>query len=89
MEFIFLFLILISFLVATGGFIWGILFLVKDVPQKGQNLPLWLIMFIFFGIPALGLYLLLTERVKWGIFWLIGVPFIFGIFGLGLVIFIA
>ena len=79
MEILALLFFLLLGLSSLAIFIGGIVFIARDAGKHNQSVALWVILFLFFGVVALAIYLFVTGRIGWGIFWLIGYPFIIGI----------
>lgn len=78
MEVLGLLLALSLFLVAFAILIGSIVFVVKDAEKQNQNVVLWVVLYIFFGNLALSIYLFVTNRIGWGLFWLLVYPTILG-----------
>lgn len=78
MEVLGLLLVLVLFLVAFAILIGSIVFVVKDAEKQKQNVVLWVVLYIFFGNLALSIYLFVTNRIGWGLFWLLVYPTILG-----------
>lgn len=77
MEAVLLISMLLGGLIGLAIFIGGIVFIARDAGKHNQSVALWVILFLFFGILALAIYLFVTGRVGWGLFWLLGFPVIF------------
>jgi len=75
----FIVVILSIFLMVLIG---GAIYIVKDTKKRKLNTIIWILIYalagVFIGIDfiVLGIYLIRTNRIKWGLFWLIGYPLI-------------
>lgn len=78
MEVLGMLFIFLVFIVAFAIMIGSIVFIAKDAGKHGQSVALWVVLYIFFGNLALSIYLFVTNRIGWGLFWLFGYPVILG-----------